>query len=359
MRAALAVLLAQWVFASVAEAGNTWSADAAALPTAFTSAELSVIVNDADGLSVAIAAYYIQRRAIPPQNVIHISFPGGRSSLSAREFAEIRKQVLERTPARVQAYALTWAVPYRVDCMSITTAFAAGFAPSYCSERCTSTRWSPYYNSNARLPFDRFGLRPTMSLAALDLAQARALIDRGIAADGSRPAGKAYLVVTDDLKRNVRASTYADASLLANRAVPVETLHGSALTDKQDVMFYFIGAARVPHIASNRFLPGAVADHLTSYGGDLTGTLQMSSLRWLEAGATGSYGTVTEPCNLLGKFPSPGMVMKRYLAGESLIQAYWKSVAMPGQGLFIGEPLSAPYAPKQRNRPVTRASYAH
>ena len=70
----------------------------------------------------------------------------------------------------------------------------------------------------------------------------------------------------------------------------------------------------------------------------------MSSLRWLEAGATGSYGTVVEPCNIPGKFPDPVVMMKHYLAGETLLEAYWKSVLMPGQGLFIGEPLARPYA---------------
>jgi threonine synthase len=29
----------------------------------------------------------------------------------------------------------------------------------------------------------------------------------------------------------------------------------------------------------------------------------MSALRWLEAGASGSYGTVVEPCNHPAKFP--------------------------------------------------------
>jgi hypothetical protein len=63
----------------------------------------------------------------------------------------------------------------------------------------------------------------------------------------------------------------------------------------------------------------------------------------LEAGATGSYGTVVEPCNLLEKFPHPAVVMNRYLRGETLIEAYWKSVLMPGQGIFVGEPLAAPF----------------
>jgi hypothetical protein len=52
---------------------------------------------------------------------------------------------------------------------------------------------------------------------------------------------------------------------------------------------------------------------------------------------------VVEPCNLLEKFPHPAVVMNRYLRGETLIEAYWKSVLMPGQGIFVGEPLAAPF----------------
>lgn len=311
--------------------------------TAFTARDLAVIVNEADELSVAIGEYYQRRRAIPAANLIRVRFDATRTTLPAKQFAALRSEIMSRTPASVQAYALTWVRPYRVDCMSITTALAAGFDPTFCSERCTATRWSPYYNSNSRRPFEELGLRPAMSIAALDFERARELIDRGIAADASVAAGKAYLLQTNDLARNVRAATYADAKLLVNGAVPVEVVKAPALEAKSDVLFYFIGAAEVGRIGTNRFLPGAVADHLTSLGGDLTGSVQMSSLRWLEAGATGSYGTVTEPCNILGKFPNPGMMMKRYLGGETLIEAYWKSVAMPGQGLFIGDPLANPF----------------
>jgi uncharacterized protein (TIGR03790 family) len=74
----------------------------------------------------------------------------------------------------------------------------------------------------------------------------------------------------------------------------------------------------------------------------------MSALRWLEAGATGSYGAVVEPCNFPQKFPHPAIAIGRYLQGETLIEAYWKSVAMPGQGVFIGEPLASPF-----RRPAT------
>jgi len=35
--------------------------------------------------------------------------------------------------------------------------------------------------------------------------------------------------------------------------------------------------------------------------------------------------------------------MNHYLRGDTLLEAYWKSVLMPGQGLFVGEPLARPY----------------
>lgn len=108
-------------------------------------------------------------------------------------------------------------------------------------------------------------------------------------------------------------------------------------------MFYFTGLKQVKYINSNQFIAGAAADHLTSTGGVLFGGSQMSILRWLDAGASASYGTVVEPCNFLSKFPNPGVLMSHYLNGNTLLEAYWKSVAMPGQGLFIGEPLASPY----------------
>ena len=69
----------------------------------------------------------------------------------------------------------------------------------------------------------------------------------------------------------------------------------------------------------------------------------MSVLAWLRQGATASYGTVSEPCNRLQKFPNPSVFMNHYLRGDTLLEAYWKSVLMPGQGLFVGDPLARPY----------------
>jgi len=306
--------------------------------------QLGVIVNDDDPDSVAIAAYYLERRGIPAANLIHVRFKPGRSTLSREEFAALKRRVDRSAAGNIQAYALTWAQPYRVDCMSITSAFAFGFDPAWCASGCKPTQPSPYFDSSAARPFDAYRMRPTMSLAAASVVEAKQLIDRGVAADGSNPAGTAYLVSTNDKARNVRAAGYAALRTRMQRILPTEIVAADALENRSDVMFYFTGLTHVPSLDSNRFLPGAIADHLTSAGGELFGGSQMSSLRWLEAGATGSYGAVVEPCNFPSKFPVPGIVMAHYLQGETLIEAYWKSVQMPGQGLFIGEPLARPFA---------------
>jgi uncharacterized protein (TIGR03790 family) len=317
----------------------------AAPASAIEPRHLALVVNTQDPLSVAIGEYYAEKRGITFQNVIKIAF-ASKASLSREEFERIYEEVKSQTRPHVQAYALAWALPYRAGCMSITSAFAFGYDPAFCEPGCKPTRPSRYFNSPTRFPYRDLKMRPAMALAASSLEKAKALIDRGVAADGTRPGGTAYLVSTADASRNVRAPTYPLAEKIAKGRLELRRLAQEALTYRTDVLFYFIGTARVRGLETVRFRPGAIADHLTSSGGVLDAGEggQMSALAWLEAGATGSYGTVVEPCNLPQKFPHPGVAIGRYLQGETLIEAYWKSVRMPGQGIFIGEPLAAPFA---------------
>jgi len=306
-------------------------------------ADLAVVINTSGPLSEAIVSYYVRRRHIPPANVVYVRFDSHQDHPPVEEFTRLKAEVDRKVSKRVQAFALTWASPYRVGCMSMTSAFAFGFDRKFCADGCQYTWPDPYFNSATTRPYDELRIRPTMSIAAVDFDHARALIERGIHADHAEPRGAAYLLSTDDAQRNTRAAAYSAASPFARPRVQVEILHDTGIRNRQDVLFYFIGASSVPEITTNRFLPGAIADHLTSFGGMLTDSPQMSSLRWLEAGATGSYGTVVEPCNIAAKFPDIQVIFAHYLAGETLLEAYWKSVQMPGQGIFIGEPLAAPF----------------
>jgi uncharacterized protein (TIGR03790 family) len=306
---------------------------------------LAVIINTSDPLSVRIGEYYAAQRRISFQNIIRVAFPPDQTTLTRKEFEDIKATVDKKAIRRIQAFALTWALPYRVECMSITSAFAFGYDPAFCEPGCKPTRPSPYFNSRASLPFSQLGMRPAMAIAATSFEHAKELIDRGVKADGQFPAGAAYLLSTSDPARNVRSAFFPATRRAIEGRVPVHILKQDSLKDVDDVLFYFTGKQVVEGLQTLKFVPGAIADHLTSSGGVLSSQEggQMSALRWLEAGATGSYGTVVEPCNLPQKFPDPALVAANYLKGETLIEAYWKSVAMPGQGIFIGEPLAAPF----------------
>ena len=312
-------------------------------PVGLHARDLAVVINDADPASREVGRYYAARRGIPREHVIHVEFPVG-DTMSFGDFQRVRAVLEAKVGADVQAYALAWTQPYRVECMSVTAAFAFGFDPAaYCAEGCVTTKVSPYFNSTSNAPFTDLRLRPAMLLAGADVESAKRLIDRGVRSDDSWPEGKAYLQNTSDRSRNVRAESYERVIRVLGAAYPIEQVDGDALEGKTDVMFHFTGLARVAWIASNHFLDGAMADHLTSWGGLLSGSDQTNALEWLTVGATGSYGTVREPCNFRAKFPEVGVAMAHYLQGETLIEAYWKSVAMPGQGVFIGEPLARPF----------------
>jgi hypothetical protein len=138
----------------------------------------------------------------------------------------------------------------------------------------------------------------------------------------------------------------------AGSGIAASIVHADSISQRTDVLFYVQGLASVPDIATNTYLPGAVADHLTSFGGQIPTSGQMSAFQFLQAGATGSYGTVVEPCAYTQKFPDPSVLIPQYFAGATLIEAYWKSVQWPAEGIFIGEPLARPFGPG------FRASYA-
>lgn len=315
-------------------------------PAGLAASELGVLVNTNDPLSVALADRYVQARGIPPEHRIELTFPV-TPVMSVANFMAAKALVDARLDGGIQALALTWTHPYRVDCMSVTTAFAITYdAGAFCSTPCSATRPVPTFDARSHRLYDDFGVLPTMMIAASDAGYGLDLIARGVASDRTNPMGNGWFVRTTDTARSVRfgdfittVNQFRDGGSLAMSYVD----DAGSITGESDVMFYFTGLASVPGIGSNTYRPGAICDHLTSFGGQVPNSGQMSALRWLEAGCTGSYGTVVEPCNFTTKFPQTSVLLKHYFRGEPLIEAYWKSVSMPGEGLFIGEPLARPF----------------
>ena len=314
---------------------------------------LAVIVAAGDPLSSAIADYYQKARGIPAENIITVDLKTGTDTISSADFAKLKVQIDAKLAGHIQATLLTWTAPSRVvgPCvMSITSAMAFGYDPKYCAAGCAETRASAYFDSESARPWTDFGMRPSMLLGASTIAAAKTLIDRGVNADASFPSGDGYLLRTQDVTRSVRYPSYLQLPAFWSGKLKLDYIDNSAgkrtdsITYKSGVMFYFTGMASVPDIASNTYLPGAIADSLTSFGGYLPdGNGQMPVTKWLEAGVTASYGMVAEPCNFQQKFSYAPVLIDQYYRGATLIEAYWKSVQWPGQGLFVGEPLARPY----------------
>jgi uncharacterized protein (TIGR03790 family) len=305
--------------------------------------QLAIVINDAEPNSVRIGAYYRKRRGIPAANVVHVSIPGKPHEISAERFEALKDEIDAHLGPNVQAVLMVWTAPYKVACNSITGAYSLGFDPGQCAKTCLPGRPSPYFNSSSSRPYTDLNIRISMLLPTESVERAKALIDRGAGAGFRIVPATAYFLTTSEKARNSRAAFFPPPGRIAARRLVTKPMQADVLEGAKDIMIYETGMAEVAKLDTLGFLPGALADHLTSLGGDLLGGEQMSSLRWLEAGATASYGTVSEPCNHWQKFPNPTVLLKHYVQGTSAIEAYWKSVAWPTQGLFIGEPLAAPY----------------
>src|ERR1700675_4528395 len=91
-----------------------------------TAARLGVIYNLDVPASVEIAHVYAAKRGIPAENVLGIHLPN-TDVVSPEVFAAARSRVLDRLPTAIQSLVLVWSRPYAAGCMSITTAFAAGY----------------------------------------------------------------------------------------------------------------------------------------------------------------------------------------------------------------------------------------
>ena len=316
---------------------------APAMSPALSAGQLALVVNDDEPNSVAIADYYRQARNIPAANIVHVRIANRPHQLSAVEFATLKKRIDSQLGPEIQAVLMVWTAPYAVECNSITAAYTLGIDAGLCARSCGAGQPSAYFNAARGLPYAQYKMRLSMLLPTESVAQARELIDRGVSAGFRLQEANAYYLTTAETARNSRAPFFPPAGRLPTKKLNIKRLRADELDGATDIMVYQTGMARVAKLDTLKFAPGALADHLTSYGGDLLGTGQMSSLRWLEAGATASYGSVSEPCNYWQKFPQPTVLLQRYLSGDTAIEAYWKSVAWPAQGIFIGEPLSTPY----------------
>jgi uncharacterized protein (TIGR03790 family) len=173
------------------------------------------------------------------------------------------------------------------------------------------------------------------------------LINRSVQVDGTKPVGSFYYMNNAaDPARNVRQPGFAGAiSAIQARSGVAAQLNGVLPNNRTNCLGIMTGNATFNLTGSGVvILPGAFCDHLTSYAATFDEGSQTKLTAWLVAGASGSAGTVEEPCNYTIKFPSP-LFHPYYFQGLSLGESYLRSMAaVPFQSLLVGDPLTRPFA---------------
>ena len=310
-----------------------------------TESTLGVVVNLNDASSITLGDFYIKSRDIPANNRVEVRLPVD-DSVSLEIMQQILSELTRdpRYPSFV-ALALAFDRPYRVgEDQSITSAFSQGVAPMAWQGSCNPTPVNPDYASP---PGAKLRSRPAMLLyGGGDLESSLDLVRRGSVADSSEPTEKILLMRTSDRARSSpREKSMNAAKKRLSARVSTYDFFGKLPTNLDPVLGFQTGLAKITDLSNIQFVPGAFADSLTSFGGALgnsRGQIKASDL--IRAGATASYGTVREPCNFAEKFPDPLLLAGNYLNGDTILEAYWKSVGSVTEGLFIGEPLTRPFS---------------
>src|SRR5208282_6072289 len=185
----------------------------------------------------------------------------------------------------------------------------------------------------------------TTMITANSLAQAEALVDQGVASDGTFPSPPVILEKSSDPLRNIRYLYFDNAIFNVNilGISSILRINSDSVSWPNGCLGFETGLAQFS-VPQSTFVSGGMGDSLTSFGGIIFGpNSQTNLLAFIDAGAAGSYGTVAEPNNDTQKFPNPQVYFYQ-ARGFSLAESYYQSINAPYLGLIVAEPLAAPFA---------------
>jgi uncharacterized protein (TIGR03790 family) len=171
-----------------------------------------------------------------------------------------------------------------------------------------------------------------------------ACIRRGVAADSTFPDGTVWFEDCGDIRSKARRWEFAGAVDELKKEYVNAEITAAFPKGATSVIGMMMGRAKLsPENAS--YLPGCMAEHLTSFGAVFSSPSQTKLTAWIKAGATSSAGTIMEPYALWTKFPAARFFV-HYAKGCTMIESYFQSIRSPLQILLVGEPLAAPWKPK-------------
>ncbi len=192
------------------------------------------------------------------------------------------------------------------------------------------------------------------------------MIDRSVAADGRAPDGTIYWPLNPNLRSRLRANqAYGQEPEWEAMGVDFEVFGqefgggaflvpenkrgapGSEPANQRAVRGAIVGKEAFSIFENpSIYLPGSIAEHLTSFGGQIGGSTTFGQTKipeWIRAGASGTSGTIVEPGATFDRFPN-ARIHTLYEQGNTLGEAFFLSIENPFFTLVIGDPLTQPYA---------------
>lgn len=340
--------------------------------------EVLLLVNPASPESRTIANRYIELRGIPEENVVFLAPPASacrpEATISPREFSATIWNPAQETMRRrglsphIRAWVFSAGFPSRISTSPAISIQGAVFARNelppadmvmtglYRSvlfrgpvgENAMAAETVSFENAASALGWNM--PMPAMALAwtgarGLTLEESLSVLDRGVAADATRPTGPVYLLRGPDVRARCRAWQFEAAAAEFQRAGGSVRITDRFPENAQGVMGLMAGVSEAAPSSVAGWTPGAYADHLTSLAAEWQVPKQTKLTEWLRAGASCSAGTVTEPYALWPKFPH-ARIYAHLAAGATMLEALTESVASPMQLFAVGDPLSRPWGIK-------------
>ena len=336
-------------------------ASCAAVP----SCNVLVIVNDNSADSKEIGAYYAAKRSIPAENICHVKCPGDNERLSTDEYYSMLekpiKAYLKKTGLvkAVDYIVMTRGIPIRpygaASGMSVDSMLAA-MDKNIAVNKPSAGVPNPYFGKNEPFSHKKFGIYLVTRLDGYSTKDAKALVDRSLAA---KPQKGTFLIDCTPQK-DEQGGGYKVMNALMEQAHEeiirkgyvcyYDSKHEFA-GDVKNLMGYFSWGSNdkaysLAKYKSNEFRPGAIAETAVSTSArtlkhtDDGGQSLITDL--VAAGVTGVKGYTSEPT--LNAVADPRILFGAYLSGYNLAESfYMASRWICWKDLVLGDPLCCPY----------------
>ena len=365
-----------------------------------------VVENAESPVSCSVASYYMHKRGVRNLAIIHCADAAATAVNETTTYAVYQKQIeapigqFLATHPKIDFIVLTKGIPIRIEDApgrglggrrpSLDSLLAAldyestpgAVLVSVHDSGFTGAGWeNRFWNSPVGFSHRKFGGYLVTRLDGYSEADAKALVDRSIEADHSRPTGTILLdtcptfgysspagaplpllksaPVDPKTKPDVGELEFKDfnadmeraADLLKQSKIPVELDKTDTFVgDRTGLMGYTSWGSNDRHFDANAyhslgFAPGAIGDTAVSTSGRtffhvLWGQSMVADL--ISQGITGVKGYTDEP--LLQAIASPSILFDRYTRGWTLAESFYAASRFLGwEDLVIGDPICRAY----------------